>query len=156
MGPAARATAVTVDVVVRNNIEAHKAATMAYQAAKMSIADGKVVRISALAVEDDRTLQQLRYYWGVVLAEISEQASIEGQRWSADAWHELCKRQFLGYEIKKIQVAGRRRKVVSRRLRSTTGLKVGPMSKYLEKVQAFAATDLGVRFSCPNWKDYVS
>lgn len=142
--------------IARTKEEAHAAANAVYRAASALIADGRQVRMLCEAREDDRTLQQNRYYFGPVLTEISEQAVIEGQRWSTEAWHELFKRQFLGYEIKKIQVAGRRRKVVSRRLRSTAGLKVGPMSKYLDKVQAFAATDLGVRFSCPNWKDYVS
>ena len=72
--------------------------------------------------EDDRSVQQNRYYWGVVLAETSQQASIEGQRWAAEAWHELFKRMFLGYEIRKTVVAGRRRTLVTRTLRSTTRL----------------------------------
>jgi len=52
-------------------------------------------------------------------------------------------------------VAGRRLKQVIRRLRSTTRLKVKTMSIYLEKFQAFACEDLGVRFSCPNWQEYT-
>lgn len=111
------------------------------------IAAGRPVQIVAREDEDDRTVRANRYYWGVVLKEISEQACIEGQRWAADAWHELFKRQFLGFEIKKTRVAGKRRPVVVRRLKSTTGLSIKKFTKYLEKVQAFAVTDLGVRFS---------
>lgn len=94
--------------------------------------------------EDDRSLQQNRLYWGVILRQISERALIAGQRYTADAWHELFKRQFLGYEVIKAPVAGRKRPTIYRRLRSTTKLTVRQMSEYLERVIAFAATDLGV------------
>ena len=141
--------------IVASREQAHEAATALYAQAKAILEIGRKARLSCELQDDDRSLQQNRYYWGVVLAEIAEQACINGQRWSAEAWHELGKRMFLGYEIKKITVAGRRRKQVIRRLRSTARLKVKPMSVYLEKVQAFACTDLGVRFSCPNWQEYT-
>lgn len=98
-------------------------------------------------MEADRSVQQNKFYWGVVLKEISEQAGIGGQKYAADAWHELFKRQFLARKVKKVAVAGRRRKVVSVSLGSTTDLSVRAMSRYLEEVQAFAASDLGVQFS---------
>lgn len=143
-----------IDRIVTNVRDAHSVASAGYTLAKRLLSNGKPVRITVKAFEDDRTLRQNRYYWGCVLKEISEQASIQGQRWTAEAWHELCKRQFLGYEITKVAVAGRRKKHVIRRLRSTTNLKVREMNEYLEKVQAFAADDLGVRFSVPHWEQW--
>lgn len=144
-----------LDRIVATREAAHEAASQAYALAKATIDNGKPVRIVAQEFEQDRSLQQNRYYWGVVLPEISAQASINGQRWTVEAWHELGKRQFLGYEIVKVQVAGKRRPVIYRRLRSTAKLKVRPFGKYLDEFQAFAATELGVQFSVGRWQDYV-
>lgn len=144
-----------LDLIVTTKQAAHEAATLAYQHAQALILDGKRVRIVAQEQEDDRSLRQNAFYWGVVLPEISEQAQINGQRFTVDAYHELFKRQFLGFEVKKVTVAGRKRKTIIRRLRSTTKLKVRAMSEYLEKVQAFAATELGVRFSVQSWEGYT-
>lgn len=143
-----------LDMLVSTKEGAHAAAMRAYQFAQQIIANGKAARVTTLEADDDRTLQQNRFYWGAVLKEISEQARIEGQRYTVDAWHELFKRQFLGYEIKRVRVAGRKHPVVIRRLKSTAKQKVKPMSIYLDKVQAFAATDLGVQFSVSAWQEY--
>lgn len=143
-----------LDRIVRTREDAHAAATAAYAVAKCVIDNGRPARLVAREHEDDRSLQQNRYYWGVVLPEISEQASIAGVRYASEAWHELFRRQFLGYEIEKVRVAGRKKPVINRRLKSTAKLKVKPFSDYLDKVQAFAATDLGVRFSVRNWEEY--
>lgn len=102
----------------------------------------------------DRSKEQNKFYWGAVLREISQQASICGVSYAPEAWHELFRRQFLGYEIERIQVAGKKQKQIIRRLRSTTKLKVRAMSKYLEQVQAYAATELGVKFSAPDWMEW--
>ena len=104
--------------------------------------------------EDQRSIQQNRFYWGPCLKNISEQAAVGGQKYSKDAWHELFKRQFLPRKVSKSKVAGRKKTVVSVSIGSTRDLSVQKMSKYLEKLQAFAATDLGVAFSCPNWESY--
>lgn len=144
----------SLDVIVTTREGAHNVATLAYQTAQSLIADGKRVRIRAEEHEDDRTVQQNRFMWGVVLKEIAEHGRLCGERWAAEAWHELFKRMFLGYEIKRVKVAGAKRTRVIRRLRSTTGLKVKPMSEYLEQVLAFGTTDLGVRFSLRRWEEY--
>lgn len=96
--------------------------------------------------EDDRTLRQNRFYFGVVLAQISEQAQLGGTRYVSEAWHEHGKRQFLGFEVLKVAVAGRKRPQVYRRLRSTKDLSVKQMSEYLDQLIAYASTDLGVAF----------
>ena len=140
--------------VARTREEAHAAATLAYQHAQAVIANGRPAQIVAKEHDDDRTLRQNKFYWGACLRDISEQARIGGQRYTVDAWHELFKRQFLGFEVTKVLVAGRKRPTVIRRLRSTARLKVRAMSKYLDEVQAFAATELGVQFTVQRWEDY--
>lgn len=144
----------TLDIIVHDAQSSHRAAVAAHQLCKRLAAEGKKAHIVAKEAEDDRSIQQNRFYWGVILAQIADQARVDGQRYIDEAWHELFKRQFLGYRFKKVMVAGRRRKTVSRVLRSTTELKVRPMSHYLEQVIAFAVTDLGVRFTETRWEDH--
>lgn len=143
-----------LDVIVTTPEQSHRAAVAAHELCKRLAADGRRARITAAEAEDDRSLQQNAFYWAVVLKETAEQATVNGQRYTAEAWHELGKRQFLGYEFKKVAVAGRKRKTVIKTLRSTTKLKVRAMSKYLEKFMAFAVTDLGVRFSETRWENH--
>jgi hypothetical protein len=122
--------------------------------AKSMLAAGHTLAVSIAPKEDDRSIQQNRFYWGACLKDISEQAKINGQRYTADAWHELFKRQFLPRVVKKSAVAGRKRKVVTVSIGSTTGLSVRKMSLYLEKVQAFAASELGVQFTIQSWDQW--
>lgn len=143
-----------LDIVVVDAEASHRAAVAAHALCKRLIADGQKARIRAQVVEDDRSLQQNSFYWAAVLRDIADQAAVGGQKYAAEAWHELFKRQFLGYRFKKVVIAGRRRKVVKKELRSTTDLSVRAMSEYLEKVIAFGVTDLGVRFTETRWQEY--
>ena len=137
----------------------HAAVTQLYEHAKQRIASapdkvdqdtGEMVprtwRLVFGEDADDRSLRQNRFYWGALLQQVSEQARVAGQRYTPDAWHELGKRQFLGYEVIKAPVAGRKRVQVYRRLRSTADLTVKQMSEYLDQFIAFATADLGVAF----------
>lgn len=121
---------------------------------KTQLDAGESIDVHLSVAEDDRSILQNKFYWGYVLKSIAAQARVNGQRYTADAWHELFKRQMLGYEIRKVTVAGARRKRVIRSLRSTAKLSVKAMSKYLDAVMAFAASDLGVTFAVPAWEQY--
>lgn len=114
--------------------------------------DGLCLAVKVEELEDARTLRQNRFYFGVVLKEISEQAKVNGIGATADGWHLYFKRQFLGYEFKKTRLPGAKRPSVTRTLRSTAGLSVKKMGIYMEQVQACAATDFGVTFSASNWE----
>lgn len=120
----------------------HAALLRANEMARAMVERVRIVITLAVA-EDDRSLRQNRFYWGVVLQQISAQAP---GGWTADAWHELFKRQVLGYEVVKVKVAGRKKPTIYRRLRSTTQLTVKQMSDYLDQVIALATTDAGVEF----------
>ena len=104
--------------------------------------------------DDAKTVQQGRFLWGVVYSEIAHQATIGGVRYTSDAWHEFFKREYLPRRKTKTLVAGRKRPVVSTSLGTTKGLKIKPMSKYIEQVIAYAVTELGVQFSSTRWEDY--
>ena len=144
----------TVDRIVANREDAHRVMTAGYGLAKQLLLAGKPVHIKVEPHEEDRTLRQNAFYWGCVLPAVSSQAMIDGQRWTVDAWHELFRRQFLGYEVKRVTVAGRKKKLVIRRLRSTKDLKIRAFGDYLDKLQAFAVTDLGVRFPVLSWEHW--
>jgi hypothetical protein len=112
------------------------------------------LRVTVEPEEDAKTVQQGRFYWGVVLTEISEQARIGGQRYTTEAWHELAKRQHLPRVSKRVCIAGKKRPVVTTTIGTTKGLGIRKMAEYIIKVMAFAQTDLGVQFSETRWENY--
>lgn len=103
--------------------------------------------LSVQPLEDARSLQQNKFYWGVVLRQISEQAQVEGIGANADGWHLYFKKMFLGYQFTKVKEPGKKRKTVKRELRSTTDLSVRQFAEYIERIQAHAATVFGVTFT---------
>jgi hypothetical protein len=92
---------------------------------------------------DDVTVKQHRFYRGVVLKQIVEQAP---GGWTAKAWHELFRREVLGTETVKVEVAGRKRATVYQRLRSTADLSVKQMSDFIDQVIALMVTTYAVEF----------
>ena len=85
-----------------------------------------------------RTPRQNRRYWGRgVLAQIAEQAAVGGKLYSAETWHEQFKRQFIGVvELPNGEVIGA----------SSSKLTTAEFCLFCDKVEAFAATQLGVTF----------
>lgn len=123
---------------------------------KATLMAGHKLTVKASVQEDDRTLIQNRFYWSAgCLGAIADQAKVSGIRYESEAWHNLFKRKFLGYEILKEKVAGTKRTLVIRRLRSTSGLKVKAMNTYLEQVQAYATTELGVTFESQDLRESI-
>lgn len=112
------------------------------------------IRVTVEPEDDARTLQQLRFLWGVVYKETSEQARIEGVKYTPEAWHELGKRLHLPPKKKTVRVAGRKRPVVTVTIGSTRGLSVKKMGVYIEKFMAWVATDFGVVFSASKWEEW--
>lgn len=99
-----------------------------------------------------RKLTQQALMWVGPLADIAEQAEVEGNRFSAETWHTYFKAQFLpeqfdpelcldGYEKWGFDPVGDR--VLTG---STTMLTVRGMSDFIEQIYAFGAS-LGVQFS---------
>jgi hypothetical protein len=85
-----------------------------------------------------RTAKQNSRYWGKgVLAQIAAQATVNGRLFSAESWHELLKRRFIGViDLPNGQVIGK----------SSTALTTAEFSLFCTEVEAYAATSLGVTF----------
>lgn len=85
-----------------------------------------------------RTQKQNRRYWGRgVLAQIAEQAAVGGKLFAAETWHELAKRKFIGVEeLPNGEVVGQ----------SSTSLTTAEFCEFCTQVEAWASTELGVRF----------
>jgi hypothetical protein len=92
-----------------------------------------------------RTSKQNRRYWGKgILAQIAKQAVVNDRLYSAENWHEVFKRQFLGIvELPNGQVIGK----------SSTGLTTAEFCIFSDQVEAYAQTDLGVKFIDLPFKD---
>jgi hypothetical protein len=85
-----------------------------------------------------RTAKQNRRYWGNgILSQIAAQAESGGKLYSAENWHEVFKRMYLGVdELPNGQVIGK----------SSTGLTTAEFCEFSDKVEAYAATELFVVF----------
>lgn len=85
-----------------------------------------------------RTKAQNRRYWGNgVLAQIAHQAVVNGKKFDAEVWHEQFKRMFIGViELPNGQVIGK----------SSTDLSTKDFCDFCDRVEAWAATELGVTF----------
>ena len=85
-----------------------------------------------------RTSRQNRRYWGKgVLAQIAEQAVVNGRQYDAETWHEQFKRMFIGVEeLPDGSVRGK----------SSTSLSTSEFSAFCDQVEAYAASELGVTF----------
>jgi hypothetical protein len=83
-----------------------------------------------------RNLAQNRYYWNL-LNQVSTDAWIEGRQYAAEVWHELAKRKFVGC----VDMPGGGLMAMS-----TTDLSTKEFADYVTKVEAWAASELGVTF----------
>jgi hypothetical protein len=86
-----------------------------------------------------RSLAQSRYYWGVVLAYLSEETGF-----TKDEAHQLMQRMFLKYA--KDVSEGKSEMFV----RSTTSLNTIEMNEYIEQIRIFAVSELGIYIPEPN------
>lgn len=85
-----------------------------------------------------RTRAQNRRYWGQgVLAQIAQQAVVNGRQFDAETWHELLKRKFIGVvELPDGSVVGA----------SSKSLSTAEFAEFCTQVEAYAASELGVTF----------
>ena len=85
-----------------------------------------------------RTTKQNKRYWSRgVLAQIAEQAVVNGKQYDAEVWHELMKKKFIGLvELPDGSVIGQ----------SSRDLSTTQFSEFCSQVEAYAATELGVVF----------
>jgi len=108
---------------------------------------GTPLQVTVTIYRASRKQEQNALYW-VILAQIADQAWVAGRRFDAETWHVHCKRSFLpevnerGADKWRLLPNGDRELVMS-----STDLNVSEFSTYLNEVQAYATTELGVMLS---------
>ncbi|MCR4301262.1 MAG: recombination protein NinB [Sulfuricaulis sp.] len=95
---------------------------------------GKPLGVMVAEHKARRSNPQNKKLWAV-LHEIAEHAWVDGKQYSADAWHEHFKRQFIGVE----ELPGGATAGIS-----TATLDVDAFSEYIERILHYATTQLGV------------
>jgi len=110
---------------------------------------GRELVLEARLLDDDITQRQRGYLHGVVLTEIALYARPGGVRHDMKTWKEYFRSEFLGFKVVTSvnPITGRK---VRRRVRiSTEDLGIRAMAEYIDRVVAFAATELGLTISEP-------
>jgi len=102
---------------------------------------GEPLRIIVTSEERKRNAEQNKFYWGVILRDIADNAWVNSRQFDKDVWHEHFARQFGVSEDIELPNG----ETVTRR-KSTTQMSVGEFSTYMTQVQAYAASTLGVEF----------
>jgi hypothetical protein len=83
-----------------------------------------------------RSSDQNRRYWAI-LNEIAQAAWLDGRQYAADVWAEFFKRRLIGEE----ELPGGGSVGIS-----TTTLDVAEFTSYMDKIEAYAVSELGVQF----------
>ena len=108
--------------------------------------DKKPLRVIVVDSEAKRNAEQNKYYWGVVIKSIADQAWVGGMQFSSAAWHEQSAQMFGIKEEIRLPNG-----TLTTRRKSTTDMKVREFSQYIDEVCAWAGTELGVRFPAPEY-----
>lgn len=114
--------------------------------AKSMLAAGNRLVLEVRLAEDAKTDGQRKYYHGVVLAEIAKQATVNGQRFPLAVWKEHFRSEYLGFKTVTCTNPMTGKKSRRRVRKSTEDLGVKAYAQLIERVTAFACTDLGVEF----------
>lgn len=104
--------------------------------------------------EDAKSIQQRKYYHGVILKEIAEQVVVNGEKFDLKVWKEHFREKYVGsrWVVLRDPMTGKKKR---RKVRvSTEDLGVKSYSILIEQVTAEAVSELGVIFSARNWEEY--
>jgi hypothetical protein len=111
----------------------------------------KPLQVTIEEFRQPRKLDQNALMWAGPLSDISEQGYLQGKRFSAEAWHEMFKIEFLPEEFDPVMCRDKYKKweytPAGERVMvgSTSMLTVKGFALYLEQVMAFGA-NIGVQF----------
>lgn len=129
--------------------QCHQAALAAYAHAKtlMGNADpGTRFRFIVGQDRDSLSARQRRFFHGVVLMQIAEQARVNGERFVMATWKEFFRKLFLQDTWEMVKLPGQKRATPRRQRVSSEDLSVKQYSEHIDKVIAYAITELGVSF----------
>lgn len=108
---------------------------------------GNPVTVSACLTEDAKTDAQRSYYHGVILLQISHQAKPNGVKFPLSVWKEHFRKEYLGFRTVTCIDPMTGKKSRRRVRKSTEDLGVRAYSNLIDKVTAFAVTELSVEFT---------
>lgn len=141
------------DILRRIELHTEEQGTAAMRAAwpwaKEQLRQGRALVAEYRLLDDAITQEQRGYLHGVVLTEIAQLARPNGQQFPMKVWKEHFRSEFLGFEVVTCvnPLTGRKSR---RRVRvSTEDLGVRRLAEYIDRVIAYAATELGVQVSEP-------
>jgi hypothetical protein len=109
-------------------------------------AAGRRLELEIRLHEDAKTDRQRKYYHGVVLKTIAAQARPNDQQFPLKVWKEHFREEFLGYKTVTTRNPLTGKKLRRRQRVSSEDLGVKVYSQLIDRVSAFAATELGVTF----------
>ena len=107
---------------------------------------GHRLEVELRRFEDAKTDRQRAYYHGVVLKTIAQQARPNGVQFPLAVWKEHFRAEYLGHKTVTTKNPLTGKKVRRRQRVSTEDLGVKGYSQLIDRVSAFAATELGVSF----------
>jgi len=136
-----------------NPVAAHKTlADQVWVQIKALAAAGHATVVEVRTAEDVKTDKQRRYLHGYVLMTIARQAEVNGQKFDMKTWKEWFRAEFLGWKVRTYKNPLTGKKVRRRERVSTEDLGVKGYGEYIDRVTAYAATELGVEFQ-EEWVD---
>lgn len=109
-------------------------------------APGRRIRVVIGVDHEDKTVKQRGFYHAAVLPQISEQATVGGLLYTAKIWKEFFHRLYIGHRWESIRLPGQKRATPRRVRISSEDLSIKQYSELLDKVIAYAVTELGVSF----------
>ena len=137
----------TMEALLYNPTQAREVISQAWNVAKPNLLAGRKMVIRLVDYEEAKTEQQRKYYHGYILTEITRQAKVDGNKYAFEVWKEHFRKTYLGSKRKKIidPMTGKKSWRLERI--STESLGVKGYNMLIEKVTAFACTELGVVFN---------
>ena len=117
------------------------------------LANGETPLISCGPSIEPVGVKQRRFLHGPTLGQISDQARVNGQRYTTDTWKEHFRRLFLGdggFRWEVMRLPGAKRSTPRRIAISTEELGVRAYAEFTNKVIDYAALELGVAFIFTN------
>lgn len=96
--------------------------------------------------QESKTEAQRKYYHGVILTTIAEQARPNGVQYAMPVWKEYFRDKYLGKKRKTVTDPMTGKKIRRLVRVSTEDLGIRAYNELIERVTAFAATELGVQF----------
>lgn len=139
-----------------NPQQAHQAMTnQLWPQIKALTTAGKRLVLTLVDADDEVRIKQRGYYHKVILTEIAQKASINGEKFNMPTWKEHFRRKHLPDKRKRTKDPMTGKTMTIRVRQSTENLGVKKYAQLIEMVTAFAVTDLGVTFSERNFDRWV-